>query len=172
MIQNKKILVTGGAGFIGSNLCDALIDLGNKVICLDNLLTGKYENIKELDKNSAFTFIEGDTSRDFTYVKNVVQANLLAGSTTNEKAYNEVFNVAFGANNSLNQLFALLIELLGKFNPEILSAKANYGPERIGDVKHSLASIEKARAFLSYNPEYSLQKGLREAIDWYWEYLK
>ncbi len=323
-IENKKVLVTGGAGFIGSNIIETLLEQNNNVICLDNFSTGKRENIEGFINNSKFTLIEGDIrnyedcqkavkgvdfvlhqaalgsvprsindpitttdvniggfvkmlfaskeagvkrfvyaassstygdhpdlpkvedkignplspyaitkyvdelyaknfadiygietiglryfnvfgkrqdphgayaaviplfikqlmeheapvingdgthSRDFTYIKNVVQANQLAALTQNKEAINQVYNVAFGENNNLNQLTDLLKEYLSEFDNKITSVEAIYGSERAGDVKHSLASIKKAETLLAYNPKYSLQQGLKEAIKWYWENL-
>jgi len=325
MINNKKVLVTGGAGFIGSNLVDRLIDLGNSVVVLDSFLTGKLENIEHHFSNSNFTLVEGDirniedckeavkgceivfhqaalgsvprsienpartteinvmgtlnmliaskdegvkrfvyaassstygdhpglpkeedkigkplspyavskyvnelhaknfselygietiglryfnvfgrrqdpegayaavipkfvkqlingsqitingdgeTSRDFTYIENVIHANLRAATTTNPGAINEVYNVAFGERNTLNDLFKFLKEFLVEFKEEVKNAEANYGPQRQGDVRHSLASIEKAKRLLNYDPEYSLEQGLKEAVKWYWESLQ
>lgn len=320
MINNKNILVTGGAGFIGSNLCEALIKLGNKVTCLDNFATGKRENIAELLNNKNFILIEGDIrdledckkavagndyilhqaalgsvprsindpittnavniggfvnmlvaaketkvkrfvyaassstygdstalpkveenigkplspyavtklvnelyadvfhktygidtiglryfnvfgrrqdpngayaaaipkfvmqlmkyespvingdgthSRDFTYIDNVIQANLLALSTENKEALNQVYNVAYGERTTLNDLMTSLIKHLSKYNEKIREVKVTNGPERFGDVPHSHASIEKAKKYLGYKPEYDLDKGLEKAIDWY-----
>jgi UDP-N-acetylglucosamine 4-epimerase len=114
---------------------------------------------------------DGKHSRDFTYIKNVIQANVLAAVTDNESAVNQVYNVAYGENNNLNQLVAILKENLSKYDIEIKSVQAAYGSERPGDVKHSLASVEKAKKLLAYHPEYSLTSGLEEAIDWYWNNL-
>lgn len=320
MINNKNILVTGGAGFIGSNLCEALINLGNKVTCLDNFATGKRENISELLKNKNFVLIEGDIrnledcqkavagndyilhqaalgsvprsindpittnavniggfvnmlvaakeakvkrfvyaassstygdstalpkieenigkplspyavtklvnelyadvfhktygidtiglryfnvfgrrqdpngayaaaipkfvmqlmkyespvingdgthSRDFTYIDNVIQANLLALSTENKEALNQVYNVAYGERTTLNDLMQSLIKHLSKYDPKIVEVKVTHGPERFGDVPYSLASIDKAKKYLGYKPEYDLDRGLAKAIEWY-----
>ncbi|GGK60635.1 MULTISPECIES: SDR family oxidoreductase [Flavobacteriaceae] len=324
-IKNKKILVTGGAGFIGSNLCEALLDLNNKVICLDNFSTGKKENIAQLLANSNFKLITGDIrniedckkacenveyvfheaalgsvprsiidpitstnvnisgfvnmlvaaknakvkrfvyaassstygdskglpkvedvigkplspyaitkyvnelyaeifhstygldtiglryfnvfgrkqdpngayaavipkfvmqfmeyespvingdgeySRDFTYIDNVIQMNLLALSTTNQAALNQVYNTAFGERTTLNQLIIALRDKLAKFDPIIKEVEILYGPNRAGDIPHSLASIDKAKKLLGYNPEFSIESGLEEAVDWYWKNLK
>ena len=323
-LSDKKILVTGGAGFIGSNLCEELLRLGNKVICLDNFATGKRENLVNFLNNPDFTFIKGDIrnlenclkaskdvdyilhqaalgsvprsikdpitsndvnvsgflnmlvaardngvkrfvfaassstygdsesmpkveniigkplspyaitkyvnelyadifsktygletiglryfnvfgrkqdpngayaavipkfvsqlmsgespvingdgnySRDFTYIDNVIQANLLSLVTTNEKAINTVYNVAFGDRNTLNDLMGYLKEYLSEFDSGISNIEVVYGPNRVGDIPHSHASVDKAKELLSYNPQFNLQKGLKEAVNWYWENL-
>jgi UDP-N-acetylglucosamine 4-epimerase len=323
-IKNKKVLVTGGAGFIGSNLCEALLEKQNKVVCLDNFATGKRENIAGLLKNNNFTLIEGDIrnledcqkasqgvdyilhqaalgsvprsikdpitsndvnvsgflnmlvaardnkvkrvvyaassstygdsetmpkvediigkplspyaitkyvnelyadifsktygletiglryfnvfgrkqdpngayaavipkfvsqlmsgdspvingdgdySRDFTYIDNVIQANLLSLVTTNEKAINTVYNVAYGDRNTLNDLMGYLKEYLSEFDFKISNVDVIYGPNRAGDIPHSHASVQKAKDLLKYNPQFSLQQGLKQAVQWYWENL-
>ena len=323
-LSNKTILVTGGAGFIGSNLCEALLEKGNKVVCLDNFATGKRENITKFLKNSNFTFIEGDIrkladclkatkdvdyvlhqaalgsvprsikdpitsndvnvsgflnmlvaardngvkrfvfaassstygdsesmpkvedvigkplspyaitkyvnelyadifsktygletiglryfnvfgrkqdpngayaavipkfvsqlmkgespvingdgnySRDFTYIDNVIHANLLSLVTTNEKAINTVYNVAYGDRNTLNDLMGYLKEYLSEFDSKISSIEVVYGPNRAGDIPHSHASVDKAKENLNYYPQFTLQQGLKEAVKWYWENL-
>lgn len=324
-LKNQNILVTGGAGFIGSNLIDHLLNQNNKVTCLDNLSTGKIENIHSFLKNPNFTFIEGDIrnfdtcmqackgkdlifheaalgsvprsiqdpmsstdvnisgfvnmlyaakeneikrfiyaassstygdnnelpkrednigkplspyaitkyvnelyadnfsklygikciglryfnvfgkrqtpdgayaavipkfikillnhnapvihgdgsqSRDFTYIDNVIQANIRAAITDNPDAVNQVYNVACGDNISLNDLTQELIDQLAKFDAKITNIKPEFGPTRLGDIKHSLASIEKAEKLLGYQPEYNVHEGLKQAIDWYYENLK
>ena len=322
--KNKKVLVTGGAGFIGANLCEALLEKENKVVCLDNFATGKRDNITGFLKNSNFTLIEGDIrnledcqkaskgvdyvlhqaalgsvprsikdpitsndvnvsgflnmlvaardnkvkrvvyavssstygdsqsmpkiediigkplspyaitkyvnelyadifsktygletiglryfnvfgrkqdpngayaavipkfvsqlmagespvingdgnySRDFTYIDNVIQANLLSLVTTNPKAINTVYNVAFGDRNTLNDLMGYLKEYLSSFDSKISNVEVVYGPNRAGDIPHSHASVQKAKDLLKYNPQFSLQQGLKEAVQWYWENL-
>ena len=324
LLDNKKILVTGGAGFIGSNLCEYLLQHNNKVTCLDNLITGKLENINPFIKDSNFKFIEGDItnlndcnnacenidvilhqaalgsvprsidnpiktneiningflnilwaaknnninrvvyaassstygdskdlpkvedkiglplspyavtkyvnelyagvfsnlygleliglryfnvfgrkqdpdgayaaaipkfikafinhesptihgdgsqSRDFTYIDNVIQANILAATTTNPDAINQVYNVACGDQSFLRELVEELKKLLSTFDSKINDVAIHFGPERIGDIKHSLASIEKAKKLLGYNPSHNVKKGLSAAIKWYWEYF-
>ena len=319
-----KILVTGGAGFIGSNTCEDLVHNGHHVICLDNFLTGKRENISHLVSNEQFTLVEGDIrdidscrkavqgadvvlhlaalgsvprsisdpvttndiningtlnmivatrdagikrfvyaassstygdsesmpkvediigkplspyaitkyvnelyadifsttygletiglryfnvfgrkqdpngayasvipkfvsqlmkgeppvingdgnySRDFTYIDNVIQANLLSLVTTNEKAINTVYNVAYGDRNTLNDLMDYLKEYLSEFDSKISNVEVIYGPNRAGDIPHSHASVIKAKEKLNYNPEFSLQQGLKEAVKWYWKNL-
>jgi UDP-N-acetylglucosamine 4-epimerase len=322
-LTGKKVLVTGGAGFIGSNLCEVLLEKKNTVICLDNFATGKRENLTELLKNPNFTFIEGDIrnledclkatlgvdyvlhqaalgsvprsikdpitsndvnvggflnmlvacrdngvrrfvyaassstygdsksmpkvedvigkplspyavtkfvnelyadvfsktygletiglryfnvfgrkqdpngayaavipkfvsqlmagesptingdgnySRDFTYIDNVIQANLLS-LVADKKAINTVYNVAFGDRNTLNDLMGYLKEYLSAFSPKIANVAVEHGPNRAGDIPHSHASVDKAKEFLKYDPQFSLQQGLKEAVKWYWENL-
>lgn len=324
-ITNSTILVTGGAGFIGSNLCEDLLKHGNKVICLDNFSTGKKENIQALLSNKAFSLIEGDirntkdchiactgvdiilhqaalgsvprsindpittnevnvsgflnmlvaardakvkrfiyaassstygdsealpkveenigkplspyavtkyvnelyahvfglnygleciglryfnvygrrqdpngayaaaipkftqalmdhqsptingdgtNSRDFTYIDNVIQMNHLAATTDNKLAIGQVFNTAVGERTDLNYLLHLLKTELSNFDAAAATIKINHGPERQGDIPHSLASIEKAKTILGYQPSHNLEQGLREAVKWYWENLK
>jgi UDP-N-acetylglucosamine 4-epimerase len=325
ILCNKKVLVTGGAGFIGSNIIDKLLKQNNDVVCLDNLATGKFENIESYIQLPNFKFIEGDIrdietckiavsdvdiilhqaalgsvprsindpkttndvniggfinilaaakdagikrfvyaassstygsnnelpkledrigkplspyaitkyvnelyaeifsklygietiglryfnvfgrrqdphgayaavfplfiklllkgespkingdgtqSRDFTYIDNVIQANELAATTNNPKALNTVFNIAYGESNSLNELTAELIGQLAKHKPEVAEIKPIYGPERLGDIKHSLASIDKAKNLLGYQPKFDVHKGLEQAIEWYYNNLK
>ena len=323
-LTKKKILVTGGAGFIGSNLTEALLKLNNEVICLDNFATGKKENITPFLTNPNYTLIEGDIrklsdcqlavkgvdyvlhqaalgsvprsikdpitsnevnvsgflnmltasrdsgvqrfiyaassstygdsealpkveekigkplspyaitkyvnelyadvfsktygletiglryfnvfgrkqdpngayaavipkfvsqfmtgespvingngefSRDFTYIDNVIQANLLSMITNNKEAINTVYNVAFGERNTLKDLVELLKKFLTEFDSKIKDIQVIYGPNRAGDIPHSLASIDKAKNLLAYNPQFSLEKGLKEAVNWYWNNL-
>ena len=321
----RKVLITGGAGFIGSNLCEYFLDKNFQVVCLDNFATGHKKNIEQFISNNDFTFIEGDIrnykdcekavkgvdfvlhqaalgsvprsikdpltsnevnvngflnmlqaskeegvkrfvyaassstygdseslpkiedvigkplspyaitkyvnelyaeifsktygietiglryfnvfgrkqdpngayaavipkfvmqfmnhespvingdgnySRDFTYIDNVIQMNELAMLSKNPKAVNTVFNTAYGDRTTLNQLVTILREELSFFDPEIAKVEIIYGPNRVGDIPHSLASIEKAKEILGYNPQYSLQEGLKKAVKWYWENLK
>ena len=323
-LSNKTILVTGGAGFIGSNLCESLLKKGNKVVCLDNFATGKKENIEQFIEDSNFVLIEGDIrklddcfkatkdidyvlhqaalgsvprsindpitsnevnvngflnmlvasrdnevkrfvyaassstygdseslpkvehiigkplspyaitkyvnelyadifsktygletiglryfnvfgrkqdpngayaavipkfvsqlmkgespvingdgsySRDFTYIDNVIQANLLSLVTTNEKAINTVYNIAYGERNTLNDLMRYLKKYLSEFDSKISNINVINGPFRTGDIPHSHASIDKAKENLNYNPQFSLQEGLKEAVKWYRENL-
>lgn len=323
-LEYKRILVTGGAGFIGSNLCEALLSNNNEVVCLDNFATGKRENIADLHSNPNFKLIEGDIrdiedckkavegiefvlhqaalgsvprsikdpitsndvnvsgflnmliasrdaevkrfvyaassstygdseslpkvedkigkplspyaitkyvnelyadvfsktygietiglryfnvfgrkqdpngayaavipkfvskfmkgespvingdgtySRDFTYIDNVIQANILSLLTDKPEAINTVYNVAYGDRNTLLDLVGCLKEYLSEFNPEIKNIEIKHGPNREGDIPHSLASIDKAKELLNYNPKYSLREGLKEAVKWYSENL-
>lgn len=322
---NKTILITGGAGFIGSNLCEYFLNKEYKVICLDNFATGHRHNLKAFENNENFRLIEGDIrnstdchkavqgvdyvlhqaalgsvprsiidpvttndvnvtgfinmlvaardagvkrfvyaassstygdsqglpkvedvigkplspyaitkyvnelyadifsttygmqtvglryfnvfgrkqdpkgayaavipkfviqlmqlesptingdgnySRDFTYIENVIQMNELAMLTTNPLAINTVFNTAYGDRNTLNDLVGYLKEYLSKYDPKIADVSIVYGPNRMGDIPHSLASIDKAKELLGYSPKFSLQEGLQEAVAWYWENLK
>lgn len=325
VLKNKNILVTGGAGFIGSNLCEKLLDLGAIVKCLDNFSTGLKENLVNVINNPDFTLIEGDIrdletckkacenidfvlheaalgsvprsindpitsndvnvsgflnmlvaardygvrrfvyaassstygdseslpkvedkigkplspyaitkyvnelyadvfkktynfdtvglryfnvfgrkqnpngayaavipkfviqlmnheppvingdgeySRDFTYIDNVILMNLLALTSQKEESLNQVYNTAFGERTTLNHLMKYLKEYLSAFDPKIADVEVIYGENRIGDIPHSLASIDKARELLNYNPEFSMKEGLKEAVNWYWENLK
>lgn len=319
-IENKKVLVTGGAGFIGSNLCEDLLKYNNTVVCLDNFSTGHRHNIEPLMSNSNFTLIEGDIrniedcqkaccdvdiilheaalgsvprsindpvttnevnvngflnmlvaakennvkrfvyaassstygdseklpkieseigmplspyavtkyvnelyahvfgltygleciglryfnvygrkqdpngayaaviplfvkqlmnfespiingdgsySRDFTYIDNVIQMNHLVATTTNKEAIGEVFNTAVGDRTTLIQLTQLLKKYLSEFDSNISDVNIIHGPERAGDIPHSLASIEKAKRILGYNPKYKLEEGLKNSVVWY-----
>jgi len=326
MIQkNQTILITGGAGFIGSNLCDYFTEKGYKVVCLDNFSTGHLHNLAEVINNPNFTLIQGDIrnfadcekavkgvdfvlhqaalgsvprsindpittndvnvsgflnmltaardakvkrfvyaassstygdsqglpkveevigkplspyaitkyvnelyaeifsstfgmetiglryfnvfgrkqdpngayaavipkfvmqfmnyespvingdgnfSRDFTYIDNVIQMNELAITTTNPDSVNTVYNTAFGERTTLKELVQLLKENLAQLDPKISDVQIIYGPNRAGDIPHSLASIEKAKNKLGYNPQYSIEKGIKEAISWYFNNLK
>ena len=324
MIENKTVLITGGAGFIGSNLCEVLLKQNNKVICMDNFITGKKENIKPFLKDENFSLIEGDIrnledcknatrgadivlhqaalgsvprsiedpvttneiningflnmliatqeagikrfvyaassstygdskelpkvehqigmpispyavtkyvnelyanvfsnlhgletiglryfnvfgkrqdpngayaaaipkfikalmnyespiihgdgkqSRDFTYIDNVILANQLAATTNNKNAINTVYNVACGDQSILKNIVLKLRDLLSQFDENIATVEIEHGPERVGDIKHSLASIEKGRDLLNYQPTHNVNEGLEEAINWYWNNL-
>jgi UDP-N-acetylglucosamine 4-epimerase len=323
--SGKRILITGGAGFIGSNLCDYFINKGYKVVCLDNFATGHRKNILHHSDNRNFTLMEGDIrnladcrkavegadyvlhqaalgsvprsikdpatsndvnvggflnmliaardagikrfvyaassstygdsealpkvedkigrplspyaitkyvnelyadvfsktygietiglryfnvfgrrqdpngayaavipkfvmqfmkhespvingdgnySRDFTYIDNVIHMNELAMTTTNPEAVNTVYNTAFGDRTTLNDLVKYLKQYLSNFDPAIAGVEVEHGPTRAGDIPHSLASIEKAKQLLGYNPQFPLSQGLEQAVKWYWENLK
>ena len=324
-IKNQTILITGGAGFIGSNLCDYFLSKAYKVVCLDNFATGHHHNIKDFLSHPNFCLIEGDIrniadchnavqgvdyvlhqaalgsvprsildpittnevnvagflnmlvasrdakikrfiyaassstygdsqglpkeedvigkplspyaitkyvnelyaeifsktygletiglryfnvfgrnqdpngayaavipkfvmqlmngespvingdgnySRDFTYIDNVIQMNALALTTQNPEAINTVYNTAFGDRTTLTQLVGYLKEYLTAFDPKINDVSIVNGPNRTGDIPHSLASIEKAKKLLGYNPLFSIEMGLKEAVKWYWQNLK
>ena len=287
-----KVLVTGGAGFIGSNLCEHLLNEGHTVRCLDNFATGKPKNIfpllekypetfelhvgdiRKLDdcrkavdgmeyvlheaalgsvprsikdpittndvnigedvigkplspyaitkyvdelyadvfaRTYGFEYIglryfnvfgrrqdpygayaaviplfvmkfmaheapningDGEYSRDFTYIDNVVQMNMLALTTNNPEAVNQIYNTAYGERTTLNQLVAYLKEYLSDFDPEIAKIEPTHGPNRAGDIPHSLACIDKSKNLLGYAPQFNMRAGLKEAVKWYWENLK
>ena len=114
---------------------------------------------------------DGEYSRDFTYIDNVIQMNLLAMNTTDEEAVNQVYNTAYGERTTLNDLVRYLKEYLGEYDSEILKVEVKHGPERVGDIPHSLASIKKAETLLGYYPAYSMREGLKEAVKWYWNNL-
>ena len=143
---------------------------------------------------------DGSYSRDFTYIDNVVQANELAAVTPGETilerlkrltakgqrlkkvphtahratrtAFSEVFNVAYGGNTTLNELFLALRENLANFDSEIASIDAKHGPNRPGDIPHSMASIDKAKTVLNYDPQYDAAQGFERACGWYYKNLK
>jgi len=324
-MQASKILITGGAGFIGSNLCDYFLSQNHQVVCLDNFSTGHHYNLASFLDNENFTLIEGDIrnladcqkavegcefvlhqaalgsvprsikdpvttndvnvsgflnmlvasrdakvkrfiyaassstygdseslpkvedvigkplspyaitkyvnelyaeifsktygietiglryfnvfgrkqdpngayaavipkfvmqlmkhespvingdgnfSRDFTYIDNVIQMNELAMKTQNPEAVNTVYNTAFGDRNTLNDLVGYLKKYLAEFDASIADVQIIYGPNRAGDIPHSLASIDKAKKLLNYDPKFSIEQGLKEAVKWYWQNLK
>lgn len=111
---------------------------------------------------------DGEYSRDFTYIDNVIQMNWLAMTTSNPKAVNQVYNTAYGERTTLNQLVGYLKEFLSEYDPEIAQVEVVHGPNRTGDIPHSLACIDKAKELLDYTPQFSMRDGLREAVKWYW----
>jgi UDP-N-acetylglucosamine 4-epimerase len=114
---------------------------------------------------------DGMFSRDFTYIDNVIQMNELAMLTQNPSAVNTVYNTAYGDRTTLNQMVTLLKEYLSVYDQKIAAVDVIYGPSRAGDIPHSLASVEKAKQLLQYNPQFSFSQGLKEAVDWYWNNL-
>ncbi len=114
---------------------------------------------------------DGEYSRDFTYIDNVIQMNMLALTTTNPDAVNQIYNTAYGERTTLNQLVTYLKEYLSEFDPGIAKVEPVHGPNRAGDIPHSLANVDKARRLLGYDPKFSMKQGLREAVKWYWENL-
>lgn len=114
---------------------------------------------------------DGEYSRDFTYIDNVIEMNMLAMTTTNREAVNQIYNTAFGERTTLNQLVAYLKEYLSAYDPAIATVEPTHGPNRAGDIPHSLASIDKARRLLGYDPQFSMQQGLKQACEWYWNNL-
>lgn len=115
---------------------------------------------------------DGNFSRDFTYIDNVIQMNELAMLTQNPEAINTVYNTAYGDRTTLNDMVSYLKEYLSEFDSAIAGIDVIHGPNRVGDIPHSLASIDKAKRLLNYTPEYSFQDGLKEAVKWYWNNLK
>ncbi len=109
---------------------------------------------------------DGETSRDFCYVANAVQANILAAATDNRDAVNQVYNVAVGERVSLNELYADIRDLLAPGHPRLKQAEPTYGPFRPGDVRHSLADISKARRLLGYEPTHTVREGLKLSMAW------
>ncbi|GEN72342.1 SDR family oxidoreductase [Chryseobacterium lathyri] len=114
----------------------------------------------------------GDYSRDFTYIDNVIQMNELAMLTENQEGINTVYNTAVGERTTLNDLVLCLKKLLSNYDEKIANIEIIYGPQRQGDIPHSLASIEKAKKLLSYSPSHTLEEGLGEAVKWYWDNLR
>ena len=115
---------------------------------------------------------DGEYSRDFTYIENVIQMNLLALTTTNPEVVNQIYNTAFGERTTLNQLIEYLKEFLSEFDPAIADVEILHGPNRVGDIPHSLACVDKAKILLGYEPEFDMKEGLREAVKWYWKNIK
>lgn len=114
---------------------------------------------------------DGTYSRDFTYIDNVIQMNELAMLTDNPEAVNTVYNTAVGDRTTIKQMAQLLKEYLAKYDEKIGEVEILHGPNRIGDIPHSLASIDKAKEHLGYAPTHVFEEGLKEAVDWYWENL-
>ncbi len=320
LLTGKRVLVTGGAGFIGSSLCHDLLERGNEVVCLDNFATGKKENIKDLRGNPGFRLIDGDirdpetcnkavkgvdvvlhqaalgsvprsiadpattnavningflnmliatrdagirrfvyassssvygdspelpkveertgkvlspyavtklvneeyarvfgslygmetvglryfnvfgrrqdpngpyaavipkftmafmkhdspvingdgsNSRDFTYIDNVVLANNLAATVENPAAFNQAYNIACGDSVNLNEMTSLLRSYLAEKDPKIAAVNPQHGPNRAGDIPHSMASIGKAVRLIGYKPQVLFSDGLHRAVEWY-----
>lgn len=115
---------------------------------------------------------DGNYSRDFTYVDNVIHMNEQAMLTDNPQALNTVYNTAFGDRTTLKSLVGYLKEFLSEYDAGIAEIEIVHGPNRQGDIPHSLASVEKGKTLLGYNPQFSIKDGLKEAVSWYWENLK
>jgi len=111
----------------------------------------------------------GDISRDFTYIDNVIQANQIAALTQNNEALDTVYNIAFGERTTLNELTEILIKELSVFDATISTISPIHGKEREGDIRHSLASIDKAKALLEYKPLVSASEGLQKTVAWFWK---
>jgi UDP-N-acetylglucosamine/UDP-N-acetylgalactosamine 4-epimerase len=129
--------------------------------------------VKALMRHEApMIFGDGSQTRDFTYIENVIQANLKAAVADNPEAYNTAYNVACGDRVTLNELYTFLRDGLAKFDPKIGSINPVYTEPRQGDIPHSLASIEKTSRLLGYNPQFDLKQGLEHSVKWYWEHLR
>ncbi len=127
---------------------------------------GQFLNNQDLTING-----DGKHSRDFTFIENVVQANIKAALSDNKNSVNQVFNVAFGENTNLLELVDAIKDGMKNLGIDTSKSKVNHGSGRKGDVKHSLADISKAKELLGYEPAYSFKQGITEAIDWYWKNL-
>jgi UDP-N-acetylglucosamine 4-epimerase len=114
---------------------------------------------------------DGTYSRDFTYIDNVIQMNVLAITTDNQKALNQVYNTAVGDRTTIKNMAELLKTYLSEYDSKIADVEIKHGPNRKGDVPHSLASIDKAKSLLGYNPTHEFKAGLKEAVEWYWDNL-
>ncbi len=114
---------------------------------------------------------DGSYSRDFTYIDNVIQMNINALTTNNKEAINNIYNVAYGERTTLLELATLLKTYLSEFDNSIKSIEIKHKENRIGDIPHSLASIDKAKKLLNYSPKYDISSGLKEAVSWYWKNL-
>lgn len=112
----------------------------------------------------------GENSRDFTYIDNVIQMNERAMLTENAEAVNTVYNTAVGDRTNLNQLVNHIKEFLTEYDAEIANIEVKHGPNRVGDIPHSLASVDKAKTMLGYEPTHKIKDGLKEAVKWYWEH--
>lgn len=116
---------------------------------------------------------DGEYSRDFTYIDNVIQMNDLAlQAEAGSEAVNQIYNTAYGERTTLNQLVEYLKEYLSQYDAEIANVIPTHGPNRVGDIPHSLASVDKAKRLLGYDPQFSMKQGLKEACGWYWKNLK
>lgn len=116
---------------------------------------------------------DGEYSRDFTYIDNVIQMNDLAlQAEAGSEAVNQIYNTAYGERTTLNQLVGYLKEYLSQYDAEIANVIPTHGPNRVGDIPHSLASVDKAKRLLGYDPQFSMKQGLKEACGWYWKNLK
>jgi len=120
-----------------------------------------------LNGDDLFINGDGETSRDFTYIENVIQSNILAGTTENPEAYGKVFNTAIGGRETLNNLYKGIIEGLKENLPELKIKDAIYRDFRAGDIRHSNANIDKIQTLLEYQPTHTLKEGLSASILWY-----
>lgn len=115
---------------------------------------------------------DGENTRDFCYVDNVVQANILAATTENPCAINQIYNIALGEKTSLNQLYSAIKSLLESSMPHLSGAKPVHLTPRFGDIIHSQADISKAKKLLGFDPKISVHSGLKTAMSWYIKKIK
>ncbi len=120
-----------------------------------------------LNNEDVFINGDGETSRDFCYIDNTVQMNLLAATTDNDKAIDQVYNVAVNDRTSLNDLYVMIEDRLIQRSEKLKRKKPIHREFRAGDVRHSLADISKAQQLLNYQPKYKILTGMDEVIDWY-----
>lgn len=125
-----------------------------------------------LNDEQVFINGDGETSRDFTYIENVIQMNILSALITNKDAFGEAFNVAVGGRNTLNELYMLINKELEKHVENYKSKDAKYRDFRIGDIRHSNANISKAQSVMGYVPTHDIYQGMEEATQWYVESLR
>ncbi|OGW27639.1 MAG: Vi polysaccharide biosynthesis protein VipB/TviC [Nitrospirae bacterium GWC2_42_7] len=114
---------------------------------------------------------DGETSRDFCYIDNAVQANLLAATTDNKEAVDQVYNVAVGDRTSLNELFRMIRDCLGEYDSKVKAIEPAYSSFRAGDVRHSQADVEKAKRLLGYEPGHRVSDGMKETVKWFYKAL-
>jgi len=162
----KTWLITSNASFISSNITEFLLKNGQKVVGLDNFSTGYRHNI------DVYINGDGETSKDFIYIDNVIQMNVKAGLTDNVKAFGKVFNVAVGGRNTLNELYNLLEDQINQQSKaKNLSFRVEkepiYRDFRPGDIRHSNADISKAKEIVGYEPTHDIYQGMQEAIEWH-----
>ena len=115
---------------------------------------------------------DGSYSRDFTYIDNVIQMNHLAMTTKNPNAINQVYNTAVGDRTTIKEMAEVIKKGLTKYNQEIAEIPLQFGPERLGDVPHSQASIDKAKKLLNYSPTHTFEEGIEASLEWYYNNLK
>ena len=125
-----------------------------------------------LKEENVFIYGDGETSRDFTYIDNVVQANILAGVTKNPDAFPEAYNIASAGRETLNNLFFSIKYRLEAIKSDLNIQSPIYQDVRPGDIRHSNANIDKAKELLGYSPSHDLERGLLESIDWYVENIR
>lgn len=114
---------------------------------------------------------DGETSRDFCYIDNAIQANILAATTKNGGGVNQVYNVAVGDRTDLIDLFHTIRDSIGEYEKKIRTIEPAFGPFRLGDVKHSQADVSKAKEFLQYEPSHLVKEGMRETVKWFIDHL-